>query len=94
MTAPLKADVTAADRLLKAAVRRAIEELRGYVAMTRDVPGPALYSRRIDIMYRTPGDAFGRAVAMLTAAAKSADLLLADDERPAKKAAARKGASS
>lgn len=62
----LKADQQAADRLLKAAVRRAREWVRD----------------------TSPDDV----VAMLTAAGESAALLL--DERPAKKAAARKGASS
>jgi hypothetical protein len=33
MNAPLKADVTAADRLLKAAVRRAVEEMSSWPAV-------------------------------------------------------------
>jgi hypothetical protein len=83
MTAPLKADVTAADRLLKAAVRRAVEILRHNPRVCVLKPGGGW-----DVM-----PDLEPAAAVLRTAAHAADILLADDERPAKKAAARKGAS-
>lgn len=84
MTAPLKADQQAADRLLKTAVRWAVEIIRdGDRADITTHDGRLV--RRI-CTYDRP-----RVVAMLTAAGESAALLL--DEQPAKKAAARKAAS-
>lgn len=81
MTAPLKADQQAADRLLKAAVRRAVEMYRA-----EKPHGIAVY-RALDHWCTDQQ----RVAHLLTAAGESAALLL--DERPAKKAAARKGAS-
>lgn len=63
MTAPLKADQTAADRLLKAAVRRAIDHYRTAVA----------FGGEADRAVITPGVAD-----MLANAATAADLLLSE----------------
>lgn len=93
MTAPLKADVTAADRLLKAAVRRAVETLQTDL---RPVVVRHLGEACFEWRNRTDAeveDARYRVADLLATATHAADLLLADDERPAKKAAARKGAS-
>jgi hypothetical protein len=81
MTAPLKADQQAAERVLKAAVRRAVEIYRA------EIPHSAAVYRADDHWCVTQD----RAAALLGIAGQSAALLL--DERPAKKAAARKGAS-
>lgn len=75
----LKADQTAAERLLKAAVRRAVEMIR-----EESKHSAAAYAA-VDHWCTTQA----RVAAMLGIAAQSADLLLADDERPAKKAAKR-----
>lgn len=73
MTAPLKADVTAADRLLKAAVRRAIREMRNGNRW-RSVNPPAGYDTA---SVWTPYDP-ERVVAMLATAGHAADLLLSE----------------
>lgn len=82
-TAPLKADQQAADRLLKAAVGRAVE-------MNRTVVRTAPRSTALTIGYKSQ-TVQSDVIAMLATAGRAAALLL--DERPAKKAAARKGAS-
>ena len=75
MTAATKADQTAADRVLKAACRRAVELIRcerQYVHRdTHTIPGRTL-------MF--PASGMGGAVAVLTAATETAALLI-DGER-------------
>jgi hypothetical protein len=99
MAEPLKADVTAADRLLKAAVRRAVEMLRApgrmrEVSLNRRTwaANPTL-TNATHLSYEWVKPDPAEIVAMLATATHAADILLADDKRPAKKAAARKGAS-
>lgn len=78
-----RARVLAAEVILSAAVERAARNLRP-VAEMRRLTSP---NTVVDLERRVNE----HVVAMLTAAGESAALLL--DERPAKKAAARKGAS-
>lgn len=69
MTAPTKADVAAADRLLKAAVKRAREVISSaHTETLRSASGRVIYTRR-------SYDA-GYVEAMLAAAMHSANLLL------------------
>lgn len=67
MTAPLKADVTAAERLLKAAVRRAVEDFYAVVFQER--------SASLTIGYKSPA-VHAAVVTMLAEAGRSAELLL------------------
>jgi hypothetical protein len=71
MTAPLKADVTAADRLLKAAIRRAREVIA-------DAPTGTVsdWTGRVHLTFRDYDQA--AVVAMLTAAGTAAELLLGE----------------
>lgn len=78
MTAPTKADAAAAERLLKAAVKRA-------VAMLRDRPAPQSQAHvtyptahPVIVTHYYPGDSLDRAEAMLRAAGESAELLLSE----------------
>lgn len=94
MTAPLKADVQAAERLLNAAVRRVSSQFvaaHRHERYERASGGLAKWSWRASTEPTEMARLRTEAVAMLTAAAESADLLLT--AAPAKKAAARKGAS-
>jgi nicotinamide mononucleotide adenylyltransferase len=92
MTAPLKADVTAAERLLKAAVREAARQLR---PLARPIESTQRNGASVTYMARTwtPYESDlvrERARQVLENAARSADLLLtAADKRPAKKTAKR-----
>jgi hypothetical protein len=72
MNAPLKADVTAADRLLKAAVRRAVEDFR-------EAPAP-LCRRPFRVGDTTIllSAVEEQVSAMLTAAGTAAELLLGE----------------
>jgi hypothetical protein len=89
MNAPLKADVTAADRLLKAAVRRARDEFAAVHRHTRYEQGAgfAKWTWRASTEPSELARAQTRVERMLTAAGESADLLLSEPTaRPAKAA--------
>jgi hypothetical protein len=81
VTAPLKADVTAADRLLKAAVRRAVEMLQQparvlYIPDTTPMPTRNWTGTIILSLPDRPQP--DPVVAMLTAAGECAALLLGE----------------
>ena len=75
-----KADTLAAERLLKAAVKRAIAVLRQHPAPRSQAHVTYPTARPVTVTHHYPGDGLDRAESMLLAAATSAELLLGADQ--------------